>query len=170
MNKRGLSVVVASVLMIVLVMASVVIIWGVVRNIIEERTGEAEDCSKVAGFNNNVMINDDYTCYNATNGSVYISIALTDQPIDALIISVEYAGSSKGFELTNEVQYLSDVKNYPNYDGGVKLPAPNNGQTYYFVGFTGADSIQISPKVGTSQCDVTDQVTQIESCEVMANL
>ncbi len=163
-NKKGLSVVVASVLMIVLVLASIVIVWTAVRGMIQNRTDEAKDCFKVE-FNDKVMINDDYTCYNSSNESVYVSIALADEPIDGLLISIESAGTSKGFELTNEVKTLNDVKNYPSYSNGVKIPGENEGLTYYVTGFTtGPDSIRISPKVGEYQCKVTDTVTQIEDC------
>ncbi len=169
-DKRGLSVVIATVLMIVLVMASMGIIWGVIRNMIEGRTNEAKDCFKVE-FNDKVMINDDYTCYNATNQSVYVSIILAEEPIDGLLIAVESAGASKGFELTNEVQNLTDVRNYPDYDSGVMLPGKNSGLTYYVIGFpSDPDSIKISPKVGEYQCKVTDIVTQIENCNVMIGL
>lgn len=169
-NKKGLSVVVASVLMIVLVMSAVVIVWQVVKGIVNDNTNKAEDCFAVE-FNEKVIINDDYTCYNATNGSVYISITLADEPIDSLIVAVESAGSSKSFELTNTVQNLAEVKNYPDYDGGVQLPSKNSGQTYYFSGFASdPDLIRISPKVGDNQCKITDEITQIESCAIMARL
>jgi hypothetical protein len=165
MKKRGLSVVVASVLMIVLVMSAVIIVWGVVKNMIEGRTEEAQDCFNVE-FGDKVMINEDYTCYNSTNESVHVSIGLSEEEIDGLLISIESAGASKTVILTHESQNLPDVKNYPQFSSGVKLPSSNAGLTYYFTGFTSVDAIKIAPQVGEYQCKVSDSVVQIEDCIV----
>jgi hypothetical protein len=169
-SKKGLSVVVATVLMILLVMTAVGVVFAVVRNIVESETSKAQDCYAVE-FGEKVGINEDYTCWNNTNESVYVSISILDAEIDGLLISIESAGNSKGFELTNEIQELEEVRNYPSYTKGVVLPIKNSGKTYMITGFSSQpDSIRIRPKVGDNSCQVTDTVTQIENCNVIVGL
>lgn len=167
-NKKGLSVVVATMLMILLVITAVTIVWGVVRNMVDDETKKAKDCFKVE-FGDKVGINDDYTCYNSTNQSVHVSINLAEEEIDGLLIAIESYGTSKGFTLTNTVQNIPHVRNYPDYSPGVKLPGPNEGLTYYVTGFAvKPDLIRIAPQVGEYQCKESDSVTQIEDCNVFS--
>jgi len=166
MKKKGLSVVVASVIMIALVMAAIVIVWSAVRNMIQNQVDSSGDCFDVE-FSEKVVINDDYTCWNSTNESVHVSISIADEHIDGMLLSISSAGSSKGIELTNDVQYLADIKNYPDFTEGVKLPSINEGLTYFVTGFPQKpDVIKIAPRVGDNQCEQSDSVAQIEDCAI----
>jgi hypothetical protein len=169
-NKRGLSVVIATLLMVILVISATAIIFTVFRNMIEDETGQAEDCYNVE-FGEKVMINDDYTCHNSTDNSLLISISLADEEIDTLLIAVESAGSSRSFELSASSKDFPTLVNYPSNTTGIVLPGKNSGKTYVLYGVPDSpEEIRIAPGVGEYQCRVTDTVTQIEDCSVFVGL
>ena len=63
-QRKGLSTVVATVIMIALVMSAIAIVWGVVTNLVEEQLEGADSCISVF---DKVEINGRYTCYDPVN-------------------------------------------------------------------------------------------------------
>jgi hypothetical protein len=171
-NKKALSTVIATVLIILLVVASMAIVWTFVRNIVEGRTHATSSCFDVES-SGKIILNNYYTCYNSTYGEVQFSIDIGDAEIDSLIISILAEGNSKGFTLTNENANFTNLKPYKgNYGDNVKLPGKNEGLTYVVSGFMGADKIdwiKIAPIVDGEQCGSSDETYQIDSCSILVN-
>jgi hypothetical protein len=172
-NKKGLSTVVATVLIILLTVVSVSIVWVFVKNLINEKTQGVQSCFDVDS-GGKVAINNYYTCYNKTSGEVQFSIDIKDATIDSLIIAIAAAGNSKSFTLTNNFTTNPNLKLYPNgaYGGQVKLPGKNEGLTYVAKGFplqTKVDSIRIAPVIDDKQCDASDETYEISECSQLAD-
>jgi hypothetical protein len=166
MRKGGLSDVVATVILIALVVAATGIVWGVVNNMIRDKTEGAQACMDV-GFSQKVILNEDYTCYNSTSDEVQFSLNVWDVAIDGVLVSVTSAGNSKSYTITNTAQAISGLVNYPDKSAYVILPGKNAGLTYIATGFpTEVDSIKIAPIVGEEQCEISDQINQIEDCAI----
>ena len=166
MKKKGLSTVVATVLLIALVMVATTIVWSSVRKLIRDKTEGAQSCFDIK-VSEKVIINEDYTCYNSTDNHVQFSLNIGDVDIEGLVISIESEGSSKGYTLTNSVQNISGLVNYPDKSNGVALPSKNSGKTYIATGFPEpADSIIIAPIVLDKTCAPSDEIHQIEDCMV----
>lgn len=169
-NKKAVSTVIATVLLILLVTASMAIVWTLVNNFVREKT--ENKCSNVQ-LPNEVTIEDSYTCYNITsNGEeVQFSINIGDVDIDSLVISILIGGNSKSFTLTNDNTAYQDIRPYQgNYGDPVKLPGKNEGRTYIANGFseTGeVESIEIAPIISARQCDATDEIYQVENCSML---
>jgi flagellin-like protein len=165
-KKRGLSDVVATVILIALVIVATGVVWAAIDNMIRNRTERAQACFDV-GFSQKTGINEDYTCYNSTNQQVQFSLSVWDIQIDGMLVSITSAGSSKSYTITNTPQTIPGLFSYPDMGNSVQLPGKNSGSTYIATGFpTTIDSIQIAPIVGDKQCDVSDQIKQIEDCSV----
>ncbi len=168
MKKRGLSTVIATILMIALVLVTTIIVWTAVENMIRKKTEGAQSCFDI-GASQKITINEDYTCYNSTDDFVQVSVSVEDVDIDGLIISISSEGNSMGFTLRNNPEIINNgaLVNYPDQSTYVSMPQKNSGKTYIALGFTSPPtSIKIAPIVGDKQCEAVDQISQIEDCRV----
>jgi len=171
-NKKALSTVIATVLIILLVTAATAIVWSFVNNIIKERTEGVQSCFDVEA-SEKVTLDGYYTCFNPTEGEVQFSIIIEDAEIDGLVISISAGGSSKSFTLTNEETVVPNLKPYKgNYEDAVKLPGKKEGNTYVAKGFIPelkVDWIKIAPVIGEKQCGASDSTYQIDDCSLFVN-
>ena len=171
-NKSGLSAVVATLLLILLVITATVIVWNSISNLIRDKTEGAQTCFEV-GLSEKIRINEDYTCYNTTdalNKKVHFSIGLGEIEIESLLVSISSGGNSKSFTLTNIESSIPGLVNYPDGSTNIKLPPKNGGRTYVAEGFSSneLDWIKIAPTIDGTFCDVADTVTQIDDCGILA--
>jgi flagellin-like protein len=163
-NRKALSGVVTTVIMIALIMAAGVLIWSFVKNMIEDETSQAESCF---GIFNKVSINNDYTCHNSLEDEMWVSINMGDIDVEELLISIAGA-NSKIFRISNSNQDLNDFLNYPNKNIGVTLPQKNGGKTYVVTGIaTKPDGIYIAPKIKGKQCEASDSLEEIDDCQAL---
>lgn len=168
-NKKGLSTVVITVILIALSMAAVVLVWGFVNNLIKKQIGSSESCF---GNYDKVQLNKQYTCYEDLGEGEYairFSLTIGDITVDKVIVSVSSASAVQSYELTNEETTITNLEDYPD-DGTatVKLPNKNAGRTYRAEGFDAVmDLVRIAPVIGENQCEVSDSLSQIESCELL---
>ena len=167
MNKRGVSTVVATMIIVALTVVIGAFVWAVVSNLVGEQLEEGEACF---GVFDQVKLNNDYTCYNESSNRMQFSLTVGDIGIDGILVSVSYAGTSKSATLTGVNQMLADVTPYPGGTGDVKMPSKNSGSTYFFEGVTDWPvSISIIPIVKTQQCGSTDTLHEIDSCLSLAS-
>lgn len=178
-NKKALSTVVSTVLIILLVIVAVTIVWASVKNFIKDQT-EKTKCFDVEA-SDKVKINDYYTCYQDVEpdgdiDTVTFSIELGDVEIDGLVVSILFGGgtaggSTKTYTITNTLQTISGLEPYPA--GGpttsVSLPDKNSGKTYVASGFGNGDYeyidwIKIAPIVDGNQCGPSDQSYEVPDC------
>ena len=161
-NKKALSQVVSTVLLIALTIALIAGIWGITQSFVENRLEKTGDCY---GVFEKIIINDAYTCYDSDNNRVQISISRKDIEIDSLLIGISMETSSKTFTLTNQNITMEDVTNYPSNSTGVELPSKEGGKTYYVYGITSQpEKIELAPEINQNQCDVSDSSSQIDAC------
>jgi len=165
MKQRGLSGVIASVIMIAVVITSVVIVWGVVIPLVEDNLGESESCF---GIFEEVTINSMYTCYDSDLGEFNFSINIADIDVDEVLVSVSSEGSTKSYTLTNTEKIIVGLANYGSTGFGtdlIKLPEKNAGSTYISNEFPDEPNrIQIAPIIDGNQCDVSDSLFEIDDC------
>lgn len=169
--KKGISGVVATVMLIALVLVMVSIVWFMVNGIIEGRTEQASSCFKVVA-GNNVFINREYTCIQGDE--LRISVGIGDLEVDGILVSISDESNTKSFKLEdgssfNYVKYLSG----DNYGESVDVPGLNSGKTYSvdlsILGIENPDIIRISPEIEENQCEVSDSVYEIPLCSILLN-
>ena len=71
-NKKGISAIVATVLIILITVAAVTIIWAAIIPMISNELGGATECFDASAA---LTVSSDYSCYNATTGNVSIRVA-----------------------------------------------------------------------------------------------
>lgn len=163
-DKKGLSGIVATILMIALAVAIVGVVWVVITNLVSERLEEAGTCLEVIG---KVEIDKARTCYDSGTEILEFSIVLAEIKLDELAVSIAGAGSTKSYDITNEANEDSPVTFYDE-STGVLLPAENEGFVYKLntaeVGLGVPQSIKIFPTVGGQRCGESDNLQEIRSC------
>jgi FlaG/FlaF family flagellin (archaellin) len=173
MNKKALSGVIVTVLLIGLSVVLVGVVWAVITNIVGENVENTQNCF---GNFDKVNLNPSYTCYNSTNKELHFSINVGEIDLAGVVVLISGSGITHSVTLTKED--LS--RNYLKYYGGsfgenVVAPKNNSGRTYVInlahadVGINdGPDLVQISPIIGKTQCEVSSSINKIEACEISA--
>jgi hypothetical protein len=167
-NRLGLSTIVTTLILIVLSLVAVGVVWSFVNNLINKQITTSQACY---GNSNKVKVNSQYTCYETLGANSYnirFSLSLADVSADKVIVSISSASTIKSYEITNTLQTISGITPYPS-GTQVILPGKNSGLTYRVTGFTSIpDSIKIAPVIGGTQCDISDSLSQIEDCALLA--
>jgi len=167
-NKKGVSEVVVTVIMVGLVLSLGAVVWGITNGLIKKQTGNVESCF---GLMEKVTINREYTCFDYLgNGKFRFSISIGDIDVDGVVVGIsdttETGTNYYPYALTNDFQDLRTEGLAPYPSGTqVKLPVRNGGSTYIATEITSApDLIRIAPVINGKQCDPTDTLSQIENC------
>ena len=168
--KKAMSNVVSTTLLILLAIVAVGIVWTTVRGMIDDNISSGEACN--IDILDKVTIDNKYTCYNETSQQFQFSINIGDLDIDYLLISIDSAGKSHSFEMTNTETDIPQVTNYPDDSTIVKLPEKNSGKTYFFdcdsLECLGKpDALKIAPTIDGNQCEQTDSLFEIDYCKAL---
>lgn len=163
MKKRGVSPIIATILLVGLAVVLVGVVWAIVNNLVQDQTQQASACF---GIFEKVTLNEDYTCYNKGENIFQISIDIKDIDVKSIIVSVEGKEVTKTFELSNTPLDQEGV--YRGDASQVILPPKNGGKTYIIDSAFGIElppkAIRISPNIKGYQCEVSSSVTQIGEC------
>ncbi len=166
-NKKGLSAIIATLMLILLTMVLVGIIWGVISNMVKNNI-ESTSCIDSLG---KINLNDRYTCYNASSNETQFSINIEDISVDKVLVGISVAGQKRSLEITNENKVVSNLKPYGgSYGDVVILPGKNEGMTYVYnisgAGFSAQtpDSIEVAPVINGNKCDSSDSVVEVSGC------
>ena len=174
-NKRGLSTIVVTLLLIVMSLVAVGVVWTFANSLIQKQISNSQSCF---GVSDKFKLNGQYTCYNQGSSAPYtyslrFSLSIGDINVDKLIIGVtSSAGTSQTYALTNTLQSINGLTYYTS--GGspavqVKLPDKNAGLTYITTNsFTDIpNSIKIAPVISGTQCEMADSISDIQNCVYM---
>lgn len=168
LGKKGVSDIIATVILIAIVMAVGALVWVIVNNFVKGETGSSKSCF---GLFEKVNLENRYTCYNSSTGELQFSLSIGDVDVDEVLVGVSGAGTGVSFKIKKEASAVSNVVMYPNRNTTVMLPGKNAGLTYLFNTTAGLgetpDLIQISPVVKGSQCEVSDSLSQIDNCAIL---
>ncbi|MFH1326970.1 MAG: archaellin/type IV pilin N-terminal domain-containing protein [archaeon] len=166
LNKRGLSAVVAALLLVLLTIVLVGILWVVISNLVEGNLDKTQSCLDIF---EKVTLGDAYTCYNDSSDELHFSINLKDIKVDGVLVSISGAGSRQSLTITNTLTQITNIRPYTGeYLEDVQLPEQNGGRTYVFnasaTGVFWPDKIEIAPIINGNQCDVSDSILEIDRC------
>jgi hypothetical protein len=170
MNKKGISAIIVTLILISISLIIGVIVWNVVNSLVKEKLNEADSCFNVF---EKVQLNRQYTCYKSS-GEVWVSINIGGEDVESVIVSIFAKGEGKSFTITNEETQIPFVANYKSTLFGedlIKLPGKDSGATYIYNWgeslLEGPDSIQVVPIIGGNQCGVADTVSSFDICETI---
>ncbi|MBU1252536.1 MAG: hypothetical protein KJ905_03770 [Nanoarchaeota archaeon] len=167
-NKKGLSVIIATVILIAMTMVIAGIVWTTVSNLVNTETSEAESCF---GLFEKVNFERKYTCYDSVDEETQFSIKIGDLDIDEVIVGISTNTTGKSFSIK---KIGSTVPNLKMFDGLAKielitLPGKESGETYIFnmvtAGIDGVPiKVEIIPVIDGTQCEVADTVQDFGTC------
>ncbi len=170
-NKKAISEVITTVLMIALVLAAIAVVWGVVMNLVQKNVDDTTACF---GNFDKVTFNDAYTCYDSKTKEMQISISVDNlDSLDSLLVSISGSGQTKSYKLENGITN-NQIKPFSgNYGETVSIPSSNEGKTYVFNISASEinskpDEIRIAPVISKKQCEVSDKTTQIDFCSALS--
>jgi flagellin-like protein len=172
MNKKAISPVIGSVILIVIVIAAGVSVWIFTENLIED---EIDDTSACFNIFEKVKLNDRYTCYNTNSNKLDLSLEVGDVDLEELIIVISGDRKSETIKIEEEDKVISSFYPYGKSNGDkVSLPTENSGETYTLEvlerGFSGKpDAIEVYPVIDGTKCEKSDSINEIESCFSLAN-
>jgi len=165
-DKKGLSTVIITLLLILLSLVTIGIVWVFVSNMVNNQIESSQSCF---GNFEKVQINEMYTCYeriDSTHYNLRFSLSLGKVSADSVIVSVSSSSAVKSYEIKNSPQIISNLTMYPSGEIDIILPGENEGLTYNATGFSSIiDSIEISPIIDGSSCGVSDSISEVTSCE-----
>lgn len=163
-NKKALSTVVASVIMILLVVSAVFIVGTYATKILRDNIESSENCM---GVSEKVLLDKKQTCYNLSARELNLFIEVKDIEIDELLVSIADNSKSKTFTIKKESTQVDNVLNYEREDS-IKIPSKNSGELFIIdleeEGIAKPTDIKIAPKVGKTTCDISDRILQIQLC------
>jgi flagellin-like protein len=93
-NKKGISAIVATVLIILITVAAVTIIWAAIIPMISNELDGATECFDASAA---LSVITDYSCYNESSGNVSVQVARAtgDFTLIGLDVLVSYEGSAE---------------------------------------------------------------------------
>ncbi|MEK0338030.1 MAG: archaellin/type IV pilin N-terminal domain-containing protein, partial [Nitrosopumilus sp.] len=89
-DRKGMSAVIATLLLMLLTIVLVGVIWTVVTNLVDRELSESQNCLNIF---EKVALNDQYTCYtNTTTNEFQFSLSISDIDIDKAIVQISAEG------------------------------------------------------------------------------
>lgn len=167
-NQKGISQILATMIMIVLVLAAASIVFSVVNNLVRDEIESSEACFGNFG---KVTINKQYTCRDFDSNEIQFLISVGEVDINGLLVSVSGNSGAKSFKI--EGKSMSFVRTYNGLYGDViNPPNENSGLTYIInlneINIEDANSITIAPIIKGIQCEISDSLSGIDNCKLLA--
>lgn len=163
-NRKGISAVVETVLMIALTISVVAIIWVVVNNLVQKNIDETESCF---GIFEKVTLNPEFTCYNsiANPDEIVFSINVGEiENLEDIFVAISGQQNSVSFKINENPSGLR----YLNGAQPVAIPGANQGKTYIYTlssSFSQTSTrVEIAPVIDGKLCESPDFLEQIDSC------
>ncbi len=130
-EKRGLSSVVATILLILITIAAAVLIAAFLIPWVKESLPKT-NCVDVLGIIN-IVEDKDYTCYNSElkEARVMIERGFKNVEVKSLIIVLSGASQSKRFEIVNGTKTV-DMPGISSGDADIEIPDSGETRTYIF--------------------------------------
>ena len=150
-NKKGVSTVVATVLIILITVAAVTFLWVAINNLISDEITAATHCHK-ATPDIKVITSQGYTCYDATAGNVQVQIKRGAGVYDLVALQVIISEDGDTVSSVDETT----------------IPGANEEEIYTYALTTAPDAVRVAPiiKFGNQEqyCDSSESFT-ISVCQ-----
>jgi hypothetical protein len=170
MNQRGISGIIATMMMVGLVVIITGVVFFFINNIIDDQIENSESCF---GNLEKVTIDKEFTCETPSSEEFQFFIEIGEIDLTGILVSVRGALEGKSFEIKDGASY-SYLKKYDgDYGDPLTVPSKNSGVTYVvdlaILGISPVTSIKIAPKISDVQCEVSDSTSTIDNCYLIGN-
>ena len=137
MKKRGLSDVIATVLIIMLTVGAVAMIFEFVIPFVKNNLEKAEVCNNIRGK----ITLGERTCLNSTNTMIQIELGGSNDVKGFLVSLSVIGGDSRLFEIRDG----ADLEGVSMYNGAGTVSIPGNGESKTYVFNMSSDHVSIAP-------------------------
>ena len=166
LDKRGLSPLVATILLILLSIAAMVILSSAIIPFVKEKMNEAQECSEIIKTADALTIDaeDGYACYDDA-GNVNITIHRGNLEIKGIKVSIRGGGDSKIVDIENNTDGTGIGVSMLDGSATLVLPGKGGEKTYLIsTALSLIESAVIAPIMPSGQlCKETDEV-ELEAC------
>lgn len=166
MNKKALSPLVTTVLLILLSIAAMVIISSAIIPFVKEKMREAQECSEIIKTADTLTIDaeDGFACYD-DSGNVKITIHRGNIDIKGVRVAVRGGGDSKIVDIYNNTYGTVDGVSMLGGSATLVLPGKGGEKTYVIsTALSLTESAVIAPIMPSGQmCKETDEI-DLEEC------
>jgi flagellin-like protein len=171
-GKRGLSPVIAVVLLLLITIIAAGIIVAFVIPFIQDSLEGGEACFNVLGDLS--FAETPYNCFNTSfvvddpDGRVGFSVRVSNDDIVGFVAGVQRQGSSTAFEIVEDFTD-EDIRMLigPGFDGALEIPGNGEVRTYVVKG--AFDKVELFPILESgAKCDIADEIliTQCDAIDV----
>ena len=160
MNKKGISAVVATVLIILITVAAVTIIWAAVIPMIKDQTTGGTVCLDAVS-QLSISTDGGYTCYDDTNDEVDVQVGMgaSDLTLAGVQIIVSKGGDTASFDST-DASPVTVAGSVPSANGESILTVD-----YLMSGTDVPTKVEVAPIVEVGQ---TNKVCEIAASAVLS--
>ena len=131
-NKKGISAIVATVLIILITVAAVTIIWAAIIPLVSDSLGEGTEC--LSADRSMMLENKGYTCRNESDNTINVHVSLGAE--DVVLAGVQVLVSTGGSTVSEE---LDDTLLLPKRNEAKVLTTGAN------VAYAGATGVAVAP-------------------------
>lgn len=163
MYKRGLSAVIATVILILVTIIAVGIISSFIIPTVRDNLQQTGNCLDVVG---KVELNPAFTCIGTSagtfvdEGELIVSVETGKIKIGGLIVVVSGNGASKNYKIENGPYAGGDISMYRG-SSNLILPGENEIKTYWISDIIlplNPTEVKIAPIMGGNQCEISDKI------------
>ncbi len=170
MFKRGVSPVIATVLLLVLTIIIGSVVFSVVLPFVNEKLGESKSCLDI--FEGVEFAESRFNCFNATanGGKTGFSVKVNKDKVSAFKVSLlDTQGGSEVYEINKDL-VASIPAGLTMYGGATTLVFPSVGGQKTYVASRVYESAEISALTSSGDtCSIAD-IVKFEPCQVDINL
>jgi len=158
-NKKGVSAVIATLLLVVITIIATLMVWQFVKKQIIDKNIEESSCFEYRDY---VRISDSVnTCYNDTNTKIQIERSLEDKNIDGIALTISSGDTQKSYQLKNNTQVDGVTMNSGSKT--IILPVAGEAKTYVF-NIPKGNLASITVIINGKACDQIRQSSNIDPC------
>lgn len=158
-NKRGISALVATVLLVLITIAAVGLIWGAILPIVQKGLGQSRACS----LETRLIIDksEGWTCFDAKASDVLVMIErpMTDFELSGIVVQIS-GGGQKVTATIRDGRWEGSVnnvsmKNETGWTQILELPGKGEARTYNISVNFNATQVGVAPIVKQGPSEVT---------------
>ncbi|MEK6898517.1 MAG: type IV pilin N-terminal domain-containing protein [Nanoarchaeota archaeon] len=160
--KRGVSPVVATVLLLVITVALISVLAAFVIPFVRNSLDGGSDCFET--INKLTLVGTDYACLDASGTTELTGISVQRGAIDieGFTLILHNAGSATPYKITEDGDLGGVIKMLGASDNVLNIPAKGGLRTYVATG--SFSKIEVAPIIGSKSCDVSDSIDLVP-CE-----
>ncbi len=150
-NKRGISSLIATVLMILITISMTMVIYNATRSYMNPE--QSLKCNEL-----NLEIKNDWTCYDRTRNETQVSIMRGEQDIQLSSLQVQIFGNGKATTTKiSEGSAVNGVWEYASTTANMTLPKISEVRTYVFnnsiIGIKDPETVSVAPVIRIGKTD-----------------